>query len=335
MLDELAILMTMCSIQPLQFLLTLLAGWINRRQLEAIDYLKEENRLLKERLGGRRLRFTDVERRRLARRALSELDTLVTPDTLMRWYRTLVAQKWTYTHRRGPGRPRTIQVIVQLIIRMALENRTWGYTRIQGALANLGHDVGRGTIANVLSEHGIDPAPERGKRTSWSTFLKAHWDSIAATDFFTVEVLTLRGLVTYYVLFGIDLASRTVKIAGITSHPDEAWMMQIARNLTDADEPFLRRTRFLIMDRDTKYSAAFRAALTRERIEPIRLVFFSRSSLERALTHYVAHYHEERNHQGLQNRLLKRSDGPIDLGSRVGCRERLGGMLNFYHREAA
>ena len=146
------------SIQPLQFLLMLLAGWINRRQLEAIEYLKAENRLLKERLGGRRLRFTDAERRRLARRAyalgrkaLSELDTVVTPDTLMRWYRTLVAQDWTYTHRRGPGRKRTKQVIVQLIVRMALENRSWGYTRIQDALANLGHQVGRGTIANALA----------------------------------------------------------------------------------------------------------------------------------------------------------------------------------------
>jgi putative transposase len=370
-LDELypAILMMMLrSIQPLQFLLTLLAGWINRRQLDVIEYLREENRLLKERLGGRRLRFTDSDRRRLARRAyalgrkaLSELDTLVTPDTLMRWYRTLVAQKWTYAHRRGPGRPRTIQVIVQLIIRMALENRSWGYTRIQCALANLGHDVGRGTIASVLSEHGIDPAPERGKHTPWSTFLKAHWENIAATDFFTVEVFTLRGLVTHYVLFILDLASRTVKIAGITPHPHEAWMTQIGRNLTDAEEPFLRHTRFLIMDRDTKYSASFRAALTRERIEPIRLpprspnlnayaerfvrsvktectqrmVFFGRSSLERALTHYVAHYHEERNHQGLQNRLLRCSDGPINLAGRVRRRERLGGMLNFYHREVA
>jgi putative transposase len=185
--------------------------------------------------------------------------------------------------------------------------------------------------------------------------------SIAATDFFTVEVFTLRGLVTHYVLFILDLASRTVKIAGITPHPHEAWMVQMVRNLTDAEKPFLRHTRFLIMDRDAKYSAAFRAALTRERIESIRLpprspnlnayaerfvrsvktectgrmVFFSRSSLERALTHYVAHYHEERNHQGLQNRLLKCSDGPINLGARAERRERLGGMLNFYYREAA
>jgi len=185
-------------------------------------------------------------------------------------------------------------------------------------------------------------APERGKRTPWSTFLKAHWESIAATDFFTVEVFTPRGLVTHYVLFILDLATRTVKVAGITAHPYEAWMMQMARNLTDAEEPFLWHTRFLIMDRDTKYSATFRAALTRERIEPIRLpprspnlnayaerfvrsvktectgrmVFFSRSSLERALTHYLAHYHDERNHQGLQNRLLRAAlDPPENHGA--------------------
>jgi putative transposase len=108
--------------------------------------------------------------------------------------------------------------------------------------------------ANVLREQGIDPAPERGKRTPWSTFLKAHWESIAAADFFAVEVMTLRGLVTHYVLFIPDLASRTVKVAGITTHPHEGWMMQMARNLT---EPFFRNTRFLIMDRDTKYSATF------------------------------------------------------------------------------
>jgi putative transposase len=204
-----------------------------------------------------------------------------------------------------------------------------------------------------LSEHGIEPAPERGKHTSWATFLKAHWESI--------EVFTLRGLVTHYVLFVLDLASRTVKIAGITAHPHEAWMVQMARNLTDTEEPFLRHTRILIMDRDTKYSAAFRAVLARERIEAIRLpprspnlnayaerfarsvktertgpmVFFRRSSLERALAHYVAHSHEERNHQGLQNRLLKRSDGIINRVGRVKRRERWDGMLNFYHRESA
>lgn len=266
------------SIHPLQFLLTLLAGWINRWQLEAIEYLKEENRLLKERLGGRRIRFTDAERRRLARRAhalgckaLRELDTVVTPETLMRWYRTLVARKWTYPRRRSPGRPRSRSTLVDLIVRMATENPSWGYTRIQGALANLGHHVGRGTIANRLREHGIDPAPKRGKHTPWSTFLKAHWETIAATDFFTVEVCTLRGLVTHYVLFILDLATRTVKVAGVTTHPHEAWMVQVARNLTDVEEPFLRGSRFLIADRDTKYCESFRTILGREGIEVIRL----------------------------------------------------------------
>jgi transposase InsO family protein len=263
---------------PLQILLLMFAGWISRQQVEIIEYLKEENRLLKERLGGKRIRFTDSERRRLARKAralgrktLVELETLVTPDTLLRWYRELVARKWNYSHRRGAGRPRTQHTIVELTVRMALENPSWGYTRIQGALANLGHEVGRGTIANILQEQGLEPAPERGKRTRWSTFLKAHRDCVAATDFFTVEVCTLQGLVTHYVLFLIDLGSRAVKIAGLTPHPNDQWMTQIARNLTDPEEKFLRGIRFLIMDRDTKYSDAFRSILARERVHVIRL----------------------------------------------------------------
>jgi len=176
------------------------AGWVNRRQLEVIEYLREENRLLKERLGGRRLRYTHAERCRLARRAhargrklLNELETLVTPDTLLRWYRELVASKWNYSHRRGPGRPRVMETIADLILRMAVENPSWGYTRLQGALANLGHRVGRGTIANILKENGIEPAPAREAHTRWSTFLKAHWECLTATDFLSVEVCTIKG----------------------------------------------------------------------------------------------------------------------------------------------
>jgi putative transposase len=353
---------------PLQMLLLMFACWVSRQQLEVIEYLKEENRILKERLGGQRIRFTDAERRRLARKAhalgrkaLSELETLVTPDTLLRWYRNLIARKWNYSHRRGPGRPRTQHTLVELIIRTALENPSWGYTRIQGALANLGHEVGRGTIANILREQGLEPAPERGKRTPWSTFLKAHWECVAATDFFTVEVCTLRGLVTHYVLFFLDLASRTVKIAGVTTHPNDLWMTQVARNLTDPEEEFLRSIRFLIMDRDTKYCDAFRSILVREGIEVIRLpprtpnlnafaerfvrsvkaecldrmIFFGRSSLQRALTEYLSHYHRERNHQGVANRLLQ---GSAVAGAPTGPvmrHERLGGMLSFYYRAAA
>jgi putative transposase len=181
--------------RPVQVLLLMLVGWINHHQLDVIEYLQEENRVLKERIGGRRLRFTDAERRPLARKAqalgrkvLNELETLVTPDTLLRWYRELVASKWNYSRQRGPGRLRAMKTIVDLVLQMALENPSWGYTRIRGALTNLGHQVGRGTIANILRENGIEPAPERDAHTRWSTFLKAHWECLTATDFLSVEV---------------------------------------------------------------------------------------------------------------------------------------------------
>jgi transposase InsO family protein len=255
-----------------------------------------------------------------------------------------------------------MNVIVNLVLRMALENRCWGYTRIQGALANLGHQVGRGTVANILREYGIDPAPERGKRTPWSTFLKAHWECLVATDFFAIEVCTTRGLVTYYVLFFIDIASRAVKIAGITAHPDNHWMTQVARNLTDLnDDGFLRGKRYLILDRDTKYSDAFRSVLVRQGIQVIRLpprspnlnafaerfvrsikeeclsrmIFFGPVSLRRAIGHFIVHYHTERNHQGLGNRLLQPEPTAGLSRHSVLRRQRLGGMLNYYHRAAA
>ena len=168
-----------------------MAVWLNRQRQEVIVCLKEENRLLKAKLGDRKIQFIGAERRRLAIRAkpigrklLSQLATLVTPDTLLRWHRELVAQKWNFVHRRGPGRPRTKDEIASLILRMAEKNPSWGYTRILGAMRNLGFKVSRGTVANILQENGIDPAPLRGKRTQWSTFLKAHWKTLVASDFF-------------------------------------------------------------------------------------------------------------------------------------------------------
>jgi putative transposase len=251
-------------LQPLHLLLMMFAGWVNRHQLDVIGYLQEENRIIKERPGGRRIRFTDAERRRLARKAyalgrkvLTELETLVTPDTLLRGHRELVASKWNYSQPRGPGRPRTIKTIVNLILRMTLDNRSWGNTRIRAALANLGHQVGRGPVAGILREHGIEPAPEKERHTRWSTFLKAHWKCLTATDFLSVEVYTIKGLVTYYILFFIDIASRSVQIAGITPHPDNRWMTQIARNVTDVEDGFLRGTRYLILDRGTNAQTSF------------------------------------------------------------------------------
>ncbi len=230
---------------------------MNRSQQNVIDYLQAENRVLRDQLSGKRILFTDRQRRRLANRAkvigtkrLLEIGTIVTPDTLLRWYRQLVAKKYDGTTTRKPGRPKTAAEIEKLILDMASNNPGWGYTRLCGALYNLGHDIGRNTVKRVLRDNGIDPAPLRTKGMSWSTFLKAHWGAIAATDFFSVEVLTRTGLVRYFVLFIIELQTRRVEVAGIVPQPDGRWMQQIARNLTDVDTGFLNRTRYLIHDRD-------------------------------------------------------------------------------------
>ena len=228
-------------------------------------------------------------------------------------------------------------------------------------MANLGHQVGRGTIANILKENGIDPAPERDAHTRWSTFLKAHWECLTATDFLSVEVFTFKGLITQYILFFIDIASRSVHIAGITPHPDNSWMTQIARNITDVSDGFLRDKRYLLLDRDPKYSDAFRGILVRDGIQVIRLpprspnlnafaerfvrsikeeclnrmIFVGQASLRHAITQYLTHYHCERNHQGLENRLLKPFCMVGEPHTPVKRRKRLGGMLSYYHREPA
>jgi transposase InsO family protein len=356
------------ALQPWEFLLFTLSGWMNRHQQRVIDYLIEENRILKGKYRGKRIRFTDNERRRLAvkgkalgRKLLEKVASIVTPDTILSWHRKLIAKKWDYSSKRGPGRPRFMAEIAELIMRMARENPGWGYTRIRGALANLGYKVSRTTIANILKEHGIEPAPERGKRTPWRTFLKAHWESLAAVDFFTVEVATLGRLVTYYVLIVMELSTRRVQVAGLTPEPDAAFMMQVGRNLTGSPGSFLESKRFLIMDRDRKYGEGFRnlvedsgtnivrlparlpnlnayaerfvLSIKQECLE--RMIFFSEKSLRRAVSAYVTHYHRERNHQGLGNHLIKSDGDTIEKGGEVCCRERLGGMLRYYCRKAA
>ena len=195
----------MQPLDPLRFVLIGLAGWVNEQQQDVIDYLQEENRVLRDQLGNKRL--SDEQRRRLAvkakklgRKALSEVASLVTPDTLLAWHRKLIAHKYDGSPRRSPGRPRVMHRIRELVVRLAQENSTWGSTRIRGALANLGHQVGRSTIARTLKQHALEPAPERRRKTSWQQFLQAHWEVLAAADFFTVEVWTRTGLVRVVVL---------------------------------------------------------------------------------------------------------------------------------------
>jgi putative transposase len=351
------------DLSPLRLLLVTLAGWVNRRQQEVINYLVEENRVLQEQLGGRRVRLTDDQRRRLAargqrlgRRLLRQVATIVTPDTILRWHRQLIARKWTFTSRR-PGRPGVMREVSALIVRMAAENPGWGYSRIQGALRNLDHRVARSTVAKVLKDHGIPPAPERP--SSWRTFLRAHWGAIAGADFFTTEVWTTRGLRTYYTLFVLDLESRRVKVVGSTPNPDAAFMVQAARRLTDAVDGFLAGHRVLICDRDGKWTDRFRGLLEGAGVRVVltpyqapnanahterfvrsvreecldRLILFGERHLIRALNEFTAHYHTERNHQGLDNRLIGPASGRL-IGTHIRCHERLGGLLRYYHRAA-
>ncbi len=349
----------------LQFLLATFAGWIGKKQTAVIAYLIEENRVLKEQLesGGKRLRFTDNQRRRLAakgkplgRKVLRQIATIVTPDTILAWHRKLIAAKWTYTRKRV-GRPGVMKEIRELVVRMAEDNPSWGYARIQGALKHLDHRVARSTIAKVLKEHGIKPSPERPM--SWATFVRSHAHFIASADFFTTEVWTVRGLVRHFTLFVIHIATRHVHIAGTTTNPTSAWMEQIARNLTDCEEGFLTGRRFLIIDRDAKYSGKFKSILEDSGIEVLltayqapnmnayaerfvksiksecldQMIFLGRESLVRAVSEYTAHYHEERSHQGIGNELIS-GVAPQDIGS-TEVRERLGGLLKYYYRRAA
>ena len=264
----------------LHVLIAMVAGWLQRHQQQVITYLLAENRVLKAQLGDRRLRLTDTERRQLAalayplgRKRLKGIATLVTPDTLLRWYKHLIAQKFDGSQRRPQlGRPPVVEEIEQLVARMAEENPTWGYRRIQGALANLGHQIDKITVRNILRRHHLEPAPQRRKGgMSWAQFLKLHWEVLAATDFFTVEVMTWHGLVTFYVLVVMELSTRRVEIAGITPHPTAAFMQQCARQLTDPFEGLLVGKRYLIHDRDTKFTPAFDGLLKTSGVEPLLL----------------------------------------------------------------
>jgi Integrase core domain len=347
---------------PLRFFVASLVGWLQSEQHQVIDYLREENCVLKAQLQGQRLRLTDDERRRLAARGarlgralLTHVATIVTPDTVLRWHRQLIARKWTYAKRR-PGRPSVLPEIRRLVVRIATDNPSWGYTRIQGALKNLGHRVARSTIATIPKQQGIPPSGERP--TSWQTFLRAHWGALVAADFFTTEVWTVRGLVTYYTVFVIELHSRRVQIAGSTPHPDEAFMLQICRNLTHADG-LLDEPRFLICDRDRKWSRAVCDLLETSGVRVLRTPFrapncnahaerFVRSIKEeclnrviplgeryfrRTLAEFVLHYHTERNHQGRGNDLIDAVGSQAACG-RVRRRQRIGGLLNYYYRAA-
>jgi putative transposase len=333
--------------------------------VQIIDYQAEVIRVLKEQLGDKRPRLTDDQRRRLAakgkplgRRLLDKVSAIVTPDTILRWHRKLVAAHHTYPAKKRVGRPGLMKAIRELIVRMATENAGWGYLRIRGELKKVGHRVAKTTIATTLKNNGIAPSPDRP--TSWKAFLKSHADVIAAADFFTVDVWTKRGLVTYYVFFVIHHATRMVEIAGVTPNPGGNFMTQVARNLTDNVDGFLRDMQFLVVDNDVLFTKQFRSILEGAGVQVVRtaiqapnmnafserwvqtvkreclskLILFGEGHLRRALASFAIHYHLDRPHQGIgNNRIAPTNEEPPD-GDKIVVDERLGGLLCSYRRSA-
>ncbi len=352
-----------------KILLAYITGSVDQELLLRNEYVVTENRILRQQITGR-VRLSDGERKtlaeigkRLGKKALEEVASIVKPDTILAWHRKLITTKFDGSQKRqSPGRPKIDEELEGLVVCLAQENRSWGYDRIVGALANLGYTISDQTIGNILKRHGIPPALEREKTTTWNEFIRAHMEVLMATDFFTTEVWTWCGLVTYYVLFFIHLGSRKVYVAGVTPHPNEQWMVQMARNVTMEEWGFLSPGQYLIHDRDTKFCAAFQQIIDDAGVERVvlpprspnlnayaerwvrsvkdealsRMILFGEGSLRHVLNEYIDHYHHERNHQGKGNVLLFPSlSQDKEYEAPIRCRERLGGLLKYYEREAA
>lgn len=354
------------KVKPMAIVLTMLAGWINLQQTEIIEYLLEENKIPREKIGSKRILLDLNQKRRLAvlgkklgRKLLGQVCCSFSPDTILRWHRKLVARKYDGSRNRSKyGRPKISDEIKQLILDMAEECRHFGCKKIAGYLKYLGYKVSRSTIRRVLIEHGIDPAPDRPIKTTWREFIKAHWESLAATDFFTVEVHTPAGLTKYMVLFVIDYATRKVEIAGIIPQADGKWMKQIARNLSDPFDGFLKDKRYLIHDRDPLFTQRFSEILgavdiTTIKISPKspnmtpfaerfvrsiksecldKMIVFGESHLRYLVSTYCNYYHHRRPHQGLDNNMIAPLPQPED--GKIVLEVQLGGLLKSYRRVA-
>ncbi len=318
-------------------------------QEAVIRYLTEEIKFLMAHLA-RRPKPTEGEKAALARAAkavdpiyLEKAFNLFTPATLYRWYQELIRKKWDYSHlQKNPGRPRVDRVFEELVVKLALENPKDGFETLVGRLKTLGFETNAETIQNVLKRNGIPPAPDRKERLTWKEFLEIHWESLTATDFFTWEVLTPFGLVTYYVLFFIRLKDRKVHIAGVTTNPNENWMRQMARNLTDPETGFLvsqasksknipsgetipgelkgiKSDLILLHDRDGKYTAHFDRILNETSIETMELPPESPN-----LNAYA-----ERFVRTIKEQCLSR----LIITSEESLRKAIKDYIEFYHHE--
>ena len=329
----------------------------------AVEYLKEENCILRERLGEKRVRLTNAQRRRLAvkakalgRKTLGEITELFSPDTILSWYRKLVAKKYDGSANRKGGRPKVSREIVDLVVRLAKENRGWGHRRICNYAVYLGYSISESTVLRLMEDHGLNPSPKEKRKTTWNEFIGSHMDVLAATDFFSVELLTPKGLVRCMVWFAIHLDTRRVEILGVKPDPISPWVKQVARNATDENDGFLRSRRYLIHDRDPLFTEGFRDILEAADVETIRIppkspdlnafaerfvrsvkleclekmVLTSQGQLEYVLDEYLEWYHRARPHSGLGGRMI--DPHPQEAGGEIVCFEHLGGLLKSYRR---
>jgi len=356
----------------LQFIIATIAYAINERMARRVDYLQEEVRVLKEALaaatGKPRIDLSVEQRRRLAlegkaltaeeRRACCQI---VRPQTILAWFRQLAAQKYDSSHIRKAGRPRKAADICKLVLDVARDNPGWGYTRIRDALRGLKIEIGRTTVANMLAQAGIEPAPERNRKRTWKQFLKSHWETLYACDFFGVEALGVFGTMRHMVFFVIEVKSRAVQIAGVRIAPDGDWMKQIARHLLDPVDGFLRNASYLIHDRDPVFTEAWAALLATGGVKCVPIpaqspncnphaerfvktvrteclehfVIFGERHLRHLIKEFMGHYLTERHHQGIGSQIIWPKASPCNDNATLGAiesRSRLGGVLNYYCR---
>jgi putative transposase len=351
-------------------MITCMSYCIDKELYKAIDYLREQVRVLVEQQEkqNKRIILTNSQRmrvaakaKRLSRKMLEQCTELFTPDTVMRWYNKLIAEKYDGSSNRGKvGRPPITPEIVNLVIKFKKENPRWGFQKITDQIEYLGFKISKTSVKNILIENGYDPEPDLTVRSTWHEFLKSHWDVMTACDFFTIELLVRGRLVRCTIFFVIEFSARKVFFAPIKLQPDGKYMNQVARILTDCEDGFLKGKRFLIHDRDPLYrSEGFYDILQSSGIEPIKLpakspdlnsiaerfvktvkyeclnylILSSVKQLEYTLNHFQQYYHHERIHQALGRIIEPKHE--IDDTSEVVCIERLGGLLKSYHRLAA